>query len=162
MAGARAIDTALDLARMPALAMSAGTPPLPDDVLEVLRIAAASPEACHEAEQRTGMAGPVLVEAARFYLQQILFHPDADAYRVLGLASGAPREVARQHMGWLLQWLHPDHNDGLDAVFANRVLEAWREVSASSEVLCDGKRSPDHRTRCSACEAGDCQGSVGG
>jgi hypothetical protein len=35
-------------------------------------------------------------------------------------------------MRWLLEWLHPDRNNGsLDAVYAERVLKAWREVSAS-------------------------------
>jgi hypothetical protein len=41
MSGARGIDLALDLARMPALAHSIGTPPLPTDILEVMRIALA-------------------------------------------------------------------------------------------------------------------------
>src|SRR5262249_47587982 len=35
-------------------------------------------------------------------------------------------------MRWLLQWLHPDRNrNSWDAVYAERVLKAWREVSAS-------------------------------
>ena len=35
-------------------------------------------------------------------------------------------------MRWLLQWLHPDrNNNSWDAVYAERVLKAWREVSAS-------------------------------
>ena len=123
------IDLALDLARMPALARSAATPPLPTDMLELIRIAAAVPAACEDAASATGEAVPVVVEAARFYLQQLLFRPGADAYRVLGIQQGDSRTTARTHMRWLLQWLHPDRNPGLDAVYAERVLEAWREVS---------------------------------
>lgn len=116
MSGPRAIDSALDLARMPALAVAGPTAQLPSDLLDVMRIAAAQPEACREAAKRTGLPADTLVEAARFYLQQTLFHPGADAFRVLGLAPGASRRVARLHMSWLLQWLHPDRNSGLDAV----------------------------------------------
>ena len=51
-------------------------------------------------------------------------------YRRLGLRPGASREVARRHFRCLLRWLHPDVNNGWDAVYAERVLSAWREVSA--------------------------------
>jgi hypothetical protein len=123
------IDLALDLARMPALAQSAARPPLPSNVLELMRIAAAAPAACEDAASATGEPVAVVIEAARFYLQQLLFCADADAYRVLGIGPGDSRETARTHLRWLLQWLHPDRNAGLDAVYAERVLEAWHEVS---------------------------------
>ena len=73
-----------------------------------------------------------MIEASRFYLQQVLFRPDADCYRILGIEPTASRATARSHMRWLLQWLHPDRNhNSWDAVYAERVLKAWREVSAS-------------------------------
>src|SRR5262245_29817793 len=78
MLGPRGIELALDLARMPVLAQSIDKPPLPTDILEVMRIAAASPEVCQSAAQATGQPVAVLIEAARFYLQQILLRPDAD------------------------------------------------------------------------------------
>jgi hypothetical protein len=130
MSGARGIDLALDLARMPALAHSIEKPPLPIDIFEVMQIAAGSPEVCELAAQATGQPRVVLVEAARFYLQQVLLRSDTDSYRVLGLAPGASRELARRHMRCLLQWLHPDVNGDWDSVYAKRVLKAWREVSA--------------------------------
>jgi hypothetical protein len=149
------IALALDLARMPALAHSTEKLPLPTDILEIMRVAAGSPETCQSASQATGQPPAVLVEAARFYLQQMLLRPDADAYRVLGLTPGASRELARQHMRSLLQWLHPDVNSEWDAVYAERVLKAWREVSAKidssaasntrSRVLAEpGKRAQGH------------------
>jgi hypothetical protein len=130
MSGARGIDLALDLARMPVLAHSIEKPPLPTDILEVMRIAAGAPEVCQLASQATGKPPAVLIEAARFYLQQVLLRPDADSYRVLGLSPGASRELARRHMRCLLQWLHPDVNRDWDSAYAERVLSAWREVSA--------------------------------
>ena len=58
--------------------------------------------------------------------------PGADCYRVLGIKPAASRATARDHMRWLLEWLHPDrNNNSWDAVYAERVLKAWREVSAS-------------------------------
>jgi hypothetical protein len=131
MSGPRGIELALDLARMPVLAQSIDKPPLPTDIFEVMRIAAASPEVCQSAAQATGQPVAVLIEAARFYLQQILLRADADPYRVLGLPPGASRELARRHLQCLLQWLHPDVNKDLDSVYTDRVLKAWREVSAS-------------------------------
>jgi hypothetical protein len=132
MAKQHVIELAFDLSRMPALARSPGLPPIPPDIIELMRIAAASPEACEAAAAKTGEPTAVVIEAARFYLQHVLFRPEADCYRILGLEPNASRETARSHMRWLLQWLHPDRNhNGWDAVYAERVLKAWREVSAS-------------------------------
>ncbi len=126
------IDFALDLARMPALARSSVAPALPSNILELMRIAATCPEACEAAVARTGEPAPALIEAAKFYLQQVLFRPEADSYRILGIEPTASRETARNHMRWLMEWLHPDrNNNSWDAVYAERVLKAWREVSAS-------------------------------
>lgn len=139
MASQRAIDVALDLARMPAFAPSMSAAPLPADILEVIRIAAESPEACRAAALATGEPEPVLVEAARFYLQQVLFREEADCYRILGIRPGESHAAARAHMRWLLRWLHPDHNRGWDAVYAKRIVKAWREVSNESAAAGDSR-----------------------
>lgn len=129
MGTGHAVELALDLARMPALVRNAAKLPIPQDVIEVMRIAARSTTACQNAVVATGEPEAVLVEAARFYLQQLLFQPDADCYRVLGVEPGASRATIRNHMRWLLLWLHPDHNSELDAIYAERVLKAWREIA---------------------------------
>ena len=130
------IDLALDLARMPAVARSRVVPALPPNIIELMRIAAASPEACEAAVTRTGEPSPVVIEAARFYLQQALFRPGADCYRILGIEPAASRTTARSHLRWLLAWLHPDrNNNSWDAVYAERVLKAWREVSAANGAI---------------------------
>lgn len=135
MAGRHAIETALDLARMPALARAKVAPPIPADVIEIIRIAAADQQACAAAVARTGERSEIIIEAARFYLQQVLFRPDADCYRVLGIERSDSRLKARSHMRWLMQWLHPDCNDGLDAIYAERVLTAWQQVSGKIPVV---------------------------
>jgi hypothetical protein len=136
------IELAFDLARMPSLARSSIVPALPSNIIELMRIAAASPEACQAAVAKTGEPASVVIEAARFYLQQVLFRPDADCYRILGIGPGASRETARSHMRWLLQWLHPDINNSWDAVYAERVLKAWREVSAADRYAARLDASP--------------------
>jgi hypothetical protein len=142
MAPSHVIELALDLARMPALARSSVVLPLPPNVIELMRIAAASPEACQVAAAKTGEPTSVLIEAARFYLQQVLFRADADCYRILGIAPTASRATARDHMRWLMEWLHPDrNNDSWDGVYAERVLKAWREVSASHGSASRGSAS---------------------
>jgi hypothetical protein len=148
MAATHVIDLALDLARMPALARSAGAPAIPPNIVELMRIAAGSPEACEAAVAKTGEPTRVVIDAARFYLQQVLLRPDADCYRVLGIKPTASRATARNHMRWLLEWLHPDRNhNSWDTVYAERVLKAWREVSAS-----DGRAAKplSHRERASS------------
>ena len=132
MAQPHVIELALDLARMPALARSSAVPALPPNIIELMRIAATCPEACQTAVAQSGEPTRVVVEAARFYLQQMLFRPDADCYRILGIKPTASRMTARSHLHWLLEWLHPDRNrNGWDAVYAERVLKAWREVSTA-------------------------------
>lgn len=135
-----AIDLALDFARMPALGRASVAAPIPPNIIEVMRIAAASPKACQDAAAATGEAIPVLIDAARFYLQQSLLRPEADCHRILGVQPGASRATARSHMRLLLQWLHPDRNGDLDAVYTERVLKAWREVS-------NGHREPAGSSR---------------
>jgi hypothetical protein len=131
MAQPHVIELALDLARMPALGRTSVVLPLPPNIIELMRIAAASPEACQAAVTKTGEPRSVVIEAARFYLQQVLFRAGADCYRILGIEPAASRATARSHMRWLMEWLHPDRNsNGWDAVYAERVLKAWREVSA--------------------------------
>jgi len=153
MAQSHVIELALDLARMPALARTSAVPPLPPNVVELMRIAAASPEACQVAAARTGQPTSVLIEAARFYLQQVLFRADADCYRILGIEPTASRAMARDHMRWLMEWLHPDrNNNSWDGVYAERVLKAWREVSASNgsairPSLYRERVSPNNRKR---------------
>ena len=139
MAQRHVINLALDLARMPTLARSSGTPAIPPNIIELMRIAAASPEACQAAVAETGEPSGVVIEAARFYLQQVLFGPGGDCYRILGVEPTASRETARTHMRWLLEWLHPDrNNNSWDAVYAERVLKAWREVSAANGSAANG------------------------
>lgn len=125
----RAIDLALDLARMPALAGTMREQPLPSDILDLIRVAAGCPEASKAVLVQTQQSLRVIQAAAVLYLEEMLFFPDAGLHRNLGVAADATKADMRLHMRWLLQWLHPDHNaDETAGLLAQRVIHAWREL----------------------------------
>lgn len=132
MASARgdALDWAVALARAPGERHALRQRPLPDGMDTVLQVAGGSHAAAiDEAAAHAGMAPAEVVEAARFYLREMLFFPDADAYRVLGLAADASDEQVKHHHRLLQQWLHPDRpTSDWDAAFAARVNAAWSQL----------------------------------
>ena len=132
MAGARgdALDWALALARAPGERHALRQRPLPEGMDTLLQIAGgAQGAALADAAAHTGVAPAELIEAARFYLREVLFFPEADAYRVLGLAEDAGDEQIKQHHRLLQQWLHPDRpTSDWDAAFAARVNAAWSQL----------------------------------
>lgn len=132
-----ALHFALDLTAMPALAGIVQREPLPHGVLDVIRIAARCPETWERAGTMTGKDAEAIRDAAVLYLQTALFFPSADNYRVLGVAYDAPQEEIRQHLRWLMLWLHPDRQlSDWESTFAERVLSAWDQL-----------KSPERRAR---------------
>src|SRR5690606_25999960 len=127
---AHILETALALQRAPGERFRLRERPLPEGLVHVLEIASGSPQALAAAAAETGHDEQELLEAVRFYLEQVLFATeDADAYRVLGLAHDAPQDTIRIHHRWLQRWLHPDRAQAGDAtVFATRVNQAWAQL----------------------------------
>jgi len=137
MARPAALYLALDLAGMPTLAGVMQRGSLPIGVIDVIKIAARCPETSRRAVSLTGESPEAIRDAAILYLQSTLFYPNADCYRVLGVARDAPPEEIRLHMRWLMKWLHPDRQpNDWEATFAERVAGAWDEL-----------KSPDRRAR---------------
>src|SRR5262249_32076942 len=67
--------------------------------------------------------------AATFFIEQILFAPDADSYRVLGAEPQASPAELRRNLALLLRWLHPDLDPrGERSVFIGRVTAAWNNL----------------------------------
>lgn len=130
-AAAPAVELALALLRTPARVTACRERPLLHDVLPLIRIAAGDREATAAAAAATGQASATVVEAAVFFIQQVLFAPDSDSYRVLGVQHDWPAERIKEHYRWLMRWLHPDRNpDDWMAVFADRVNRAWQDLRA--------------------------------
>lgn len=126
--GPGALEFALALYQSPSLAAATRRRALPDDLFEVIRIAAGDTEGTQAALARSGATATVVREASQLYLETVLFDPEADHYRVLGVAPGADESQMREHRRWLLKWLHPDRGDDWDAVYAARVQQAWQQL----------------------------------
>lgn len=132
-----ALEWALALLRAPGERHLLRQRPLPRDGMDLLLGIAAggAPEVLAEQSHRFGESEARVVEAARFYVREVLFHPQASAYRVLGVEPGASAEEIKAHHRLLQLWLHPDRaRNEDDAVFAARVNSAWNRL-----------RSPDRR-----------------
>ena len=130
-----AIKVAMGVLHLPASLRRVRSEPLPSGVDAVLRIAAGDAEPEREAAEHTERSPDVIRQAAVFYIEQVLFSPDSNNYRVLGATPEASPQDLRRNMALLMTWLHPDKNpSGERAVLAARVTAAW-----------DTLRSPDRR-----------------
>jgi hypothetical protein len=122
-------DLVLGAFREPGLVAELRDKQLPDELAQVIRLAAGEDAALQGAVDATGEIAETLVEASVFFLQQVLFAPGADSYRVLGAAADSSQERLRENYRWLMKWLHPDRNqDGWEAVYADRVNVAWQDL----------------------------------
>ena len=120
---------AIDLMRAPANVRRVRAASLPKDVSKLLAIAAGDEAVIGVAKAGTNRSEHSLREAAGFYIEQILLHPDADHYRVLGVQPGASNTELRRNMALLIRWLHPDQKNGAErSVFVARVTRAWNEL----------------------------------
>ena len=124
-----ALEQALAYYRTPALLSAASKRPLPDDVLDLIRVAAGDEVQLAKCSAASGESSKLVQEAAVFFVQQVMFAPGASQHRVLGVNPGAALERMREHYRWLVRWLHPDRNDDdWDNVYADRVVRAWQAL----------------------------------
>ncbi|MFW6028201.1 MAG: DnaJ domain-containing protein [bacterium] len=129
----RSIVLAMDLLRAPVLAETMRRQPLlpSHEILILLRIAGGCPETSRDAVCATGAPLDHLRHAASLYLKRVLLFPGADSYRVLGVTPESPHETVREHLRWMMRWLHPDRNqDSWETVYADRVLSAWDDLKS--------------------------------
>lgn len=127
-----ALEHAIGLLQLPSRARALRDGPLPRDVEALLNIVAGETQALADAVRVTGFADSAVRDAAGFYVEQILLHPDADCYRALGAGSDATIDQLRRNMALLLRWLHPDHeaNSGR-TMYVGRVTEAWNNLKTA-------------------------------
>jgi hypothetical protein len=126
---AATVRRAVDLMFLPGQVKIIRSDPLPDDVSVLLRIAAGDQEATRQAAISVSQSCDVVRKAAAFFIEQGLFFPGADSYRVLGAGPEAPNGELRRNMTLLLRWLHPDLDPiGERSVFTARVTGAWNDL----------------------------------
>jgi hypothetical protein len=119
---------ALDLLHVPSRVRLIRSAPLPDGIETLLHIAAGDHETIRQASAAIGIFPERIREAAGFFIEQALLHPEADSYRVLGARPGAGTAELRRNMALLIRWLHPDHGQGERSVFTHRVTRAWNDL----------------------------------
>ena len=124
-----ALKVAIDLMHVPSQVRLLRSEPLPDGVLILLRIAAGDEEIEQTAIALTGRSLDIVRQAAMFFIEQILFAPNADSYRVLGTVPQASPNELRRNVALLLRWLHPDRDpQGERSIFIGRVTAAWNDL----------------------------------
>jgi hypothetical protein len=124
-----ALKIAIELMHVPSQVWLLRSEPLPDGVLTLLRIAAADEAAERMAVELSGRSRDTVRRSATFFIEQILFAPDADSYRVLGTNLQASAVELRRNLALLLRWLHPDLDPrGERSIFVGRVTAAWNNL----------------------------------
>lgn len=124
-----AVRVALQLEAEPRITGSLIVAPLPEGMMDLLKLAAGSTEAQAEWSGTIGVPGDALTQASRFFIEQVLMSRGADHYRVLGAARDAAHDTIREHYRWLIHWLHPDREaSGWHSVLAERANRAYAEL----------------------------------
>ncbi|HEY1980067.1 MAG TPA: DnaJ domain-containing protein [Xanthobacteraceae bacterium] len=124
-----ALKAAIDLMHVPSQVRLYRAGPLPDDVLTLLRIAGGDEDVENAAALNADRSRSVVQRAATFFIEQILFAPDADSYRVLGAGPRATAAELRRNVALLMRWLHPDMDPQSDrSIFVGRVTAAWNDL----------------------------------
>lgn len=129
MSNRMALKVAIDLQLAPSRVRLIRTEPLPDDVVTLLSVVAGDDGLENTAALLGDRSKDFVRQAATFFIEQILFAPDSDSYRVLGAGAQASALELRRNVALLLRWLHPDldpHDDR--SIFIGRVTAAWNDV----------------------------------
>ena len=149
-----ALMMAISLFQMPAQARLLRKNPLPEGVVSLLEIVANQEKTITRAVEVSGHPREVVQEASAFFIEQLLLHPEADSYRILGARAEASSEELRRNMALLLRWLHPDMDGQTGrSLFAHRVTRAWNDLKTQerrdaydhAQLLQRSKQSPTSR-----------------
>jgi hypothetical protein len=150
MSDRMALKIAIDLVHMPSQVRLFRSAPLPEGIETLLRIAAGDVETVNESVDLTGRSPDLVQQAATFFIEQILFAPNADSYRVLGAHPKASPVDLRRNTALLLRWLHPDlDSKGERSLYVRRVTAAWNDLKTSERrgTYDEQLRRSDERAR---------------
>src|SRR6478672_9079778 len=92
-----AMELALALSRAPRRVDQVRAQPLPAGVGCVLRVATRESATLGEVAAATGAERAELIDAAYFFIEGVLLHGSADAWRTLGVAPDANPEQIKEH-----------------------------------------------------------------
>jgi hypothetical protein len=141
-----ALESAIALSRAPRLTRLMRSMPLPEGLTFLLQILSGERQALVEAQQMTRLDEKVMISIVEFYVLRVMLFRGASSRRILGVEPEAERSQIRRHMGYLMNWLHPDRQASTWRVaFAHRVLDAWHQIESGAEEY--GPRLPSSATR---------------
>ena len=124
-----ALEQALTFISRTDLIASARQQALPIGVTELLKISSGDQECLLVAQESSRHSQEDVRHAAEFYVQQILFAPDSDHYRILGVDPDDAEAKIKLHYRLLVRWLHPDKNSSdWEVVFSERINRAWHAL----------------------------------
>ena len=124
-----ALEQALSFLSRTDLIAIARQQPLPNGVTDLLKISSGDNEVLLAAQESSRHSQEDVRHAAEFYVQQILFSPDSDHYRVLGVDPDDAEAKIKLHYRLLVRWLHPDRNaSDWEVVFSERINRAWHAL----------------------------------
>jgi hypothetical protein len=105
-----AIDVAVQMFRQPNGFGISRRGELPPGVIDVIKAAAGDEETVRRLAVQKNVEDLQIVEAAQFYLRNVLTSAGHNPHRKLALGQGADAAMIKDHKRWLLKWLHPDRN----------------------------------------------------
>ncbi len=124
-----ALEQALSFLSRTDLIASARQQTLPEGVTDLLKISSGDQETLLAAQESSRHSQEDVRHAAEFYVQQILFSPHSNHYRVLGVDPDDAEAKIKLHYRLLVRWLHPDKNSSdWEVVFSERINRAWHAL----------------------------------
>lgn len=127
--GVEAVEAALLAVASSDRAALAPPSPLPGGALDLIRVAADDRVLAEELARRHGVDVRLVEDAALHFVHAVMFHPDSDHFRVLGVRPDADEDTLKLHFRWLQKWLHPDRDPGgWSSAYAERVNVAWAQL----------------------------------
>lgn len=155
-----ALRAALYVTAIPSGCAKLRNEPLSAGVGLLLRIVANEGGAIDVYAARIEKPPDELREAAAFYLEQAMFAPQADSYRVLGTSRHASAAELRRNLALLCRWLHSDICEELQrSVFFLRVIQAWNNLKtperrAAYDAVLNAKAAPASVSRMAGASGG--------
>jgi hypothetical protein len=123
-----AIRAALSLMALPQRHRQLRKEALPGGV-ELLLSVAVDAEAATTCARKLQRTPQQLMDAATFFIEQILLAPSSDSYRTLGGARDTPAHQLRNNFICLCKWIHAEEREGFAApVYLVRITQAWNNI----------------------------------
>ena len=124
-----AIRKALEIYHLPSQVSVVRKGSLPDDTVVLLEIVSGREAEIARLAEMEGREPQIIRAAAAFFVEQILFAPDSDSYRILGASPDMSTSDIRRHMALLSKWVHPDVRTSVEhATFSERISQAWEDI----------------------------------